>query len=235
MVDPARQLESLEITESGAAADFERLPGPNEFAVDPGVWRLFLPFWPTKIKGIAHDGNESSDWGVFDAFAQGPGSGPFLATREHDSMNCLFRSGFGAVRRIRGDIPPLNMHGYRREAINLFWRNRLAHFTGCDPKPAVGFDSKHGWLYAPGRPDWPLELCAALSAFSGAMPRRIERANMPPQLHRMREALLSPDPPEWRGAKIAPCCDWSWRYGLVPPQCAELACQKLGWTVEEIT
>lgn len=235
MVDPARQLESLEIIASGAAADLERPHGPNEFAADPGVWNLFLPFWPTKSKQVAHDGNEGSDWGAFDAFALGHETGPFLATREHDSMNCLFQSGVATVRRVRGDIPPPEMYGFRREAINLFWRNRLAHFTGCDPKPAVVFKAKHGWLYAPGQPDWPFELCAALSAFSGAMPRRIDRVGMPPQLHRMREALQSPEPPDWRGRKIAPCCDWSWRYDLVPPQCAELACQKLGWTVEEIT
>jgi hypothetical protein len=233
MVDPSQELALLNLRDTDSDASLEADLVRSGFQPDPADWDVFLPFSPTQPRRITFDGSADFDWSVLDALGGSDGAGPFLATRAHDQRQCLFRrESTGAVRWIR-DLANFEAHSYMRASVKHFWRRRLAVFTGCDERPCVGFHN--GALYLPGKPIWPLELCAALSAFAGTLPSRVGRDGMPTELRRMHDALSRAEPPQWQpGEKVAPACDWSWRYDHIPGEAAQSACAKLDWTVQEI-
>jgi hypothetical protein len=230
IVDPRRHVLGLSRSENS-----DIMHGASA-GLDPerGNWEVFLPWSPDRPHAISFTG-QSGDWGLHAVFGEGHFIAALVRIDEDQTekrywlMRLTSRRVF-CVREIRGE----EVHRMRRWCIRKFWADALAPRMLCDQAPAAYFDIARHSLFEPHQASWPIELCAALSAFSGRLPTKCPIGDLHRDARRLQEAIDRGSPPAWeQGARVVPVSEIAWRFEHVPHGIARHACSLLGWKTME--
>ena len=232
MVDPRKQLAHLS---SHIRTDFARERPSQSILPENGNWQVFLPFQPdssvTKVYPSA-----AADWELGAVF----GDGFILAKRPGNDEEAALDAVYSLLRVVGGSMSVVRrlseweFNRLKGEAIRWFWEHRLAPSLGCYHRPAAYMTAAPFSLLEPKGSFWPIEICAALSAFSGVLPKAIPASQLPGSACQLHRALQDEERPKWVSqTRVAPMCNAFWRFVHVPASCSTLACEKLGWTTME--
>jgi hypothetical protein len=231
LVDPIAAIESLPDYHIADRKKLRQLQEANPFALPAAAFSVHNPFAPHRM--IPAD-SFKVDWGISALFGQQPMLAEQQVAQNENQIQHLFlvKQVDGRVRGLhqcRGStIPQL-----KRALMLEYWEQVLSHNTQCDRCPAL-IVSVALQFFEPSSCDWPIELCAALTALSGRLPTRIDSKDAPAFAHEFDRALQVDQLPQWRGTCVAPIVEKYWRYDGCTKAVAGLIAAKLGWKTRSI-
>lgn len=231
MVDPIAAIKSLPDYHIDDRRYLRCLQGEKPFPLPTAAFSVHNPIESHRV--IPAD-SFKVDWGISALFGQQP----ILATQQvAQSENQIQR--LYLVKQVDGRVRGLHqcrgstIPQLKRALMLEYWEQVLSRNTQCDSCPAL-IVSDALQLFEPNKCDWPIELCAALTALSGRLPTRIDSKHAPAFAHDFERALQEDQLPDWRGTCVAPIVDKYWRYDGCPKAVADLIAAKLGWKTRSI-
>lgn len=231
VVDPIAAIKSLPNYHIDDREELRELQSGNPFPLPPAEFSVHSPFAPYILISV---NSFKVDWGISALFGQQPMLAEQEVAEDEDRNQHLYlvKQVDGRVRGLRqchrSTIPQL-----KRALMLEYWKQVLSRNTQCDSCPAL-IVSNTRQLFEPIGCDWPIELCAAITALSGRLPAWIDSDHAPALAHEFEHALQSEQPPHWRDRCVAPIAEKYKRYDGCSTDVAELIAAKLGWKTRSL-